>query len=84
MNAKRFITKLVGNVFFTVYFEKANGEMRRLTGRLGVKRHLRGGKRKGGAHLVTVWDCAKRDYRSFDPARVAWVKCWGMKIDFVK
>ena len=82
MSAKRFISKSVGNAFFTVFFQKQNGEWRRLTGRLGVKRHLRGGERKGSTHLVTVWDCAARGYRSFDPARVAWVKCWGVKIVF--
>lgn len=82
MTAKRFIARLVGNAFFTVYFEKANGEMRRLTGRLGVKKYLCGGERTASKGVVVVWDCAKRGYRSFDPARVAWVKCWGVTVNF--
>lgn len=82
MSTKQFIQKFVGNSFFTVYFEKADGSMRLLTGRLGVKRYLSGGKRKASGHLVTVWDCAARGYRSFDPTRVAWVKCWCVKIEF--
>lgn len=37
--------------FYTVYFVKADGTRRRMNGRLGVKKYLRGGK-----NLVERWD----------------------------
>ena len=82
MSAKNFISKFVGNAFFTVRFQTRDGNWRVLTGRLGVKKHLRGGERTASNDVVVVWDCAKRGYRSFLPARVAWLKCWGVTIKF--
>ncbi len=57
--------RLVGGRFFTVEFIKRNGDTRRMTARLDVRKYLRGGEgiRKPG--LVTVWDCGKQSYRSF-------------------
>ena len=82
MQTKKFIARIVGNAFFTVYFRKADGSMRKLTGRLGVTKGLRGTGARKQRNVVTVWDCAKSEYRSFDPARVQWVKCWGVTINF--
>jgi len=51
--------------FFSVVFKKANGDLREMNCRTGVKKHLRGGD-STTAHkdnLVTVWDTEKKAYR---------------------
>lgn len=64
--SKSNFRRLVGNKFFTATFVKANGETRRMTARLGVRKYLRGtGASKQTRGLVTVWDCGKQSYRSF-------------------
>lgn len=80
MELSNFFKEFVGGAFFTVHFQKKDGTWRTLNGRLGVKKHLRGGERTIGDHLVGVWDCVARDYRCFDLSRVAWVKCWGVTV----
>lgn len=82
MSAKDRFKELVGNSFFTVRFQTLDGGWRVLTGRLGVKKHLRGGERTASEDAVVVWDCAKRGYRTFFPKRVEWLKCYGMKFEF--
>lgn len=55
-----------GKGFFNVVFVKKCGEIRSMTCRLGVKKHLSGGKNTV-AHIpkyITVWDTVKRDYRN--------------------
>lgn len=68
MNAS-MIRELVGNKFFSVIFTKKNGEMRKMTARLGVKKHLKGGQMKHNPdelnHLV-VFDMAKKEYRTIN------------------
>lgn len=39
-----FVRNLVGNKFFSIEFIKKDGSLRKLTGRLGVQKHLRGGQ----------------------------------------
>lgn len=82
MQTKNFIARIVGNAFFTVYFQKADGSMRRLTGRLGVTKGLRGAGARKQRDVVTVWDCAKREYRSFRVTSLRWLRCYGVTINF--
>lgn len=59
------ILNSAGN-FFTVTFEKKNGELRELNGRLGVKKHLRGGVlgyNPAEHKLISVFDIQKGAYR---------------------
>lgn len=55
--------------FFSVTFEKrTTGEMRTMTCRTGVKKHLAGGEAKyvfSAKGLVPVFDMVKREYRCF-------------------
>lgn len=39
-----FVRNLVEDKFFSIEFVKKDGSLRKLTGRLGVKKHLRGGE----------------------------------------
>jgi len=54
--------------FFTVTFMKANGEIRVMNCRKGVKAFVNGNGKSFNDidyNLVTVWDAVKRAYRSF-------------------
>lgn len=57
--------KATNGAIFGVEFVKKNGDVRRMTARTGVVKHLRGGSSTTAhkAHLVTVFDTAKREYR---------------------
>lgn len=57
--------KATNGAIFGVEFVKKNGEHRRMTARTGVVKHLRGGvsTTSNKAHLVTVFDTAKGEYR---------------------
>jgi len=66
---KEFIRELLGNAsgkFFSVKFIKADGDMRLLTGRLGVKKGLVGGENtvKNIDKYLTVFDTSKKQYRN--------------------
>ena len=55
--------------FFSVIFVKKDGSMRRLTGRIGVRSHLRTDHRKSTTEnyslpYVCVWDTQKKAYRN--------------------
>lgn len=82
MNFKNELVSFLGSAFFTVCFQKKDGTWRTLNGRLGVKRHLRGGERTVGDEYIMAWDCHERGYRCFLPEKVAWVKCHGVMINF--
>ena len=69
---KREIADLIFNTdgrFFTVTFKKkSNGEIRTLTGRLGVTKHLKGGEKSYSdeeKNLITVYDTGVEGYRCF-------------------
>ena len=54
--------------FFSVLFQKKNGEYRHLTGRLGVKSHRKTNSKKSSAHqynnsYILVFDVQKKGYR---------------------
>lgn len=70
--------KTVGGKFFTVEFTKNDGTRRILNGRLGVKKHLRGGNSRYNASEkgnVIVYDNIKKAYRSFKLANLKALKC---------
>lgn len=89
MNQDTFKTRfkaLVGNTFFTVVFEKANGEPRILTGRLGVHKYVTGnGKQINSETVIHVWEVlpgGQGQYRSFDLTRLHLLRCRGVEINF--
>jgi hypothetical protein len=72
--------KIVGGKIFTVKFKKKDGTIRTLNGRLGVKKHLRGGKIRFNAsekNNVIVYDLKNKGYRSFNLSRLNYLKCGG-------
>jgi len=75
------LVKTIGeNQFCSITFTKKNGEVRRLVGRLGVKRHLKGkGKNYSDEDkgLVTVFDTQKGEYRSIRANSILSVKAHG-------
>jgi hypothetical protein len=82
ITTKQGFADFVGGQFFTVCFTKVDGTERILNGRLGVRKHVRGtGNHKNNETLLIVWDCQKREYRSFHITTVQWVKAHGMKLD---
>lgn len=89
MNQDTFKTRfkaIVGNTFFTVVFEKANGEPRTLTGRLGVHKYVTGnGKPSNSETVIHVWEVlpgGQGQYRSFDVRRLRRLRCRGIEINF--
>jgi len=61
---------------FSVHFVKKNGEERTMVGRLGVKKHLKGGD-STTAHipnLITCFDMQKKAYRCINLETIRWIK----------
>ena len=53
--------------FVTVTFIKADGSVRKMNCRMGVKKHLKGGTSTlDAAKYVTVYDMAKASYRAIN------------------
>lgn len=76
MNKEKII-KLVGNKFFTISFIKKDGTLRKMNARLGVTKHLKGGKKSYNPddfNYLTVFDLAKKQYRTVNLNTVKEVK----------
>ena len=63
------LSKLVadGQIFSVEFIKRSTGELRKMTCRLGVKKHLKGGSKPYSAkqhNLLTVFDMEKSGYRS--------------------
>lgn len=53
--------------FITVEFIKKDGSLRKLTGRLGVKKHLKGGVSTLDANkFITIYDVQAEGYRAIN------------------
>ena len=64
--------------FFTVTFTKKDGSTRVLNGRLGVTKHLKGGKKTvTQENYLTVFDTQKKAYRTVNVDTVQSVKVNG-------
>ena len=76
MNKKKII-ELVGNKFFTISFIKKDGTLRKMNARLGVTKHLKGGKKSYNPddfNYLTVFDLGKKQYRTVNLNTVKEVK----------
>lgn len=68
---KAFVDSLPSGSFFTVTFDKVNGEERQMNCRQEVKKHLAGGGQKNEKpDLVTTYSIDAAGYRSFYANRV--------------
>lgn len=68
---------------FGVEFVKKDGSLRKMTARVGVTRHLRGGKSTTAhcQHLVTVFDTRAGGYRSINLDTVKALTMFGQRFD---
>jgi hypothetical protein len=76
MNKEKII-ELVGNKFFTISFIKKDGTLRKMNARLGVIKHLKGGKKSYNPddfNYLTVFDLGKKQYRTVNLNTVKEVK----------
>lgn len=61
--------------FFTVEFTKKDGSIRILTGRLGVKKYLKGGESNLDADkYITVFEMSTKQYRAINRDTIISVK----------
>ena len=72
--------------FFHVEFTKRDGSLRKMTARIGVKKHLKGiGMSHNPTDLghIIVWDTTKKAYRTVDTRAVSYFRAghkeWGHK-----
>jgi hypothetical protein len=67
--------QLDNNRFFTITFYKKDGELRTINGRLGVKKHLKGGVSTLDANkFLTVYSIADKGYRAINKAAIVSIK----------
>ena len=80
---RRYIEVLVQDRFFSIEFLKSDGSKRILNGRLGVKKHLKGGDNcNDPLKYLTVFDVKKQGYRNVALSAVEAVKVGGFKYNF--
>lgn len=75
----------VGGEFFFVKFRKANGEIRNMHCRLKVRKHLKGGEKKGddiAQGNITVYDMQAKGYRRFKTENVLEIRHGGKVLKF--
>lgn len=69
---------------FTVVFRKANGEIRTMLCKTGIKKHLskNPNKRKyvNKSGVISVFDMESKQYRGFKPETVISFKCGSVKV----
>lgn len=85
MASPKEILRATNGRFFSVEFLKKDASTRRLNGRVGVKRYVKG---TGMAYdpeergLLVVYDLQKRGYRMVNLETVKRIKCWGKEYVF--
>ena len=80
MNIPDAIQELVGNKnTFSVGFYKKDGTFRTGTFRLGVKKHLKGGKQLTDPNnYLVAYDMQKKGYRNINYNTIKYIKAKGM------
>jgi hypothetical protein len=80
LSLAKFIDDSCGK-FLTVTFVKKNGEIRVLNGRLGVTKHLKGGKcTLDKSKFIIIYDQQNAGYRSINRESILSVSCQGVVI----
>ena len=80
---KELFRSLVGSKFFTVEFTKKDGTLRKLNGKLGVTKHLKGGKKSyddSKFNYITVYDMANKGYRTVNLDKISLIKAQGLTV----
>ena len=71
-----------GDRFFSITFVKKDGSLRKLNGRLGVKRYLHGGRSTVNPDkYLTVFDVQKQEYRSINRDTVVEIHMRGKRYE---
>ena len=71
-----YLADKIGDKFFTVTFVKANGEIRKLNGRLGVTKHtISGNTIDTHEDYLCVYDVDKKGYRNVNVNTITNVVC---------
>lgn len=80
---KAMIRKSVGSKFFVVEFIKADGTLRKMNARLGVKKGVNGVGRKfeDKEHQLTVYDVQNKGYRIINLETLKTIRC-GKSLDW--
>ena len=83
----RNFTALVsdGKIFSVKFIKRTTGELRRMTCRIGVKKHLKGGDKAYSAaqkRLLTVFDMDAKSYRSIPLEGIQSVSVGGQTFSF--
>lgn len=79
------LRKKAGNTFFSVEFFKKDGTYRKLKGRFGVAKDLKGrglGYDPLDHGLLNVWDVEAKGYRMIRVANIERMKVRGITYDF--
>jgi hypothetical protein len=83
MTLKELLNSKQGK-FFTVVFTKKNGDDRLLNGRLGVTKHLKGGKKTVNQdNYLTVFCTKKQAYRTVNINTVKLIKLGGKEYQVI-
>lgn len=70
--------------FLTVEFVKKDGSIRKINGRLGVKKYLSGGNSTLDSNkFIIIYDLKARGYRAINKNSILSVKSTGLKIERV-
>jgi len=81
---RRIIEATVQDKFFTIEFVKRDGSLRRINGRLGVKKHIKGGRDcNTNKQMMTVYDNYAKGYRNVNLSTVNYVVVDGIKHEFI-
>lgn len=76
------VKKVIGGRFFTVEFTKKDGTLRRLNGRFGVTKHLKGGKTTLNDDYLIVFDCHAKGYRAVNKQTIKQINFGGVQWKF--
>jgi hypothetical protein len=89
MQARRYLLSnlvdliaLRGTIFGAVY-KKKDGQITKINGRFGVRKHLKGGTRTVPSDMYVVWDNNRRRYTALDPERIQSIKYKGITYGFL-
>ena len=83
------LSKLVsgGQIFSVEFIKRSTGELRKMTCRMGVKKHLRGGSKAYDSktkNLLTVYSLDSEGYRSIPVENVQRITVSGQTFSFIQ
>ena len=76
------IKNIMKNNFFYVEYRKKDDSLRKMNGRFGVKKHLKGGKSTTEKidTMIPVYDMQKEAYRTINLDKIEYLKCGTLEL----